>query len=123
MNQHPETKRLHVELLGDLLAEALQCGCVVGTHPLVLGQVVHHIDTRQVLGQGRALAAPAPLVAPDRNRLFDLVFVGLLCRELFGFVEQPELPISHSLARSPKPAREQDSNLLLQSLERLIAHR
>ena len=38
-------------------------------HPLGLGQLVHHVDARQVLGQRRALAAPAPRVAGDRDRL------------------------------------------------------
>jgi len=55
--QHPEARRHHVELLAGLLGEGLEPRAIVRTHPLGLGQLVHDVDARQVLGQRTALAA------------------------------------------------------------------
>src|SRR5262249_62266600 len=62
---HEEHRRLQVELLGGLLADAHARPATAGTELLRLSQVTNDLAARQVLGQGAAavlVASPGRLV-------------------------------------------------------------
>lgn len=61
--EHEEPGRVQVQLLGRLLADALALPTAGRTALLVVGQVVDHVPTFEVLGQRRTTV----LVAPSRG--------------------------------------------------------
>jgi hypothetical protein len=93
--QHPQLGGNELELLGDLLADALERGAVLRTDLLLVRQVVEDLDAGNPVRQRLA----SPLLAPVR---FDedggvFLFAGVLGRAL-GLVEQADLLVAALLA-------------------------
>src|SRR5207248_427973 len=122
--QHPHLRGLVIELLGDLLTDALERRAVLRTDLLVIGEIVNHLDPGQVRREGLAAALLA-LVGRDQDPLG-----GRLrgVRERLGLVEEAaligrRLRGGGLLRGAAEELRLEPAVLFLKELDALLARR
>ena len=92
MAQHPQLRRNELELLADLLADALKRSAILTANLLLVRQVVEDLDAGDPVRKRFA----APLLARvgfDEDRAVCLLSGIRLAKRRLGFIEQPDLRV------------------------------
>ena len=100
MAQRPQLRRDELELLGDLLADALERGPVLRAALLGFREIVEDLDAGNPIREWLAAALSAR-VRRHRGLFGSFVLVGTVFSEL-GFIEQPHLLVRALLAPAPE---------------------
>jgi hypothetical protein len=111
MAQHLHLGGNDIQLFGDLLADALQCGAIVRTDLLGFGQVVQHIYPLDVVGQ-RLSAGFLAAVSRDGEVVISGLRIGLIFSGCLNLVKQAELVRSVLLRGGAETLGDQGVELL-----------